>query len=124
MSKKRYLVLLWLKAKNVTMEYVENLDVVRTLKALHRHDRCEVVDMEDFAENSIIDTPQRRVTQPEPSSWATRIRCEETGEEWDSVAECHRATGISFFRLTASIRRGKTINGLHFKETGNGNKQQ
>lgn len=114
MSKKRYLVFLFIKAKNVAMEYIESMDFLRTIKALHKHDRVEVVDLEEFGEvlkDEPSPEPKRRRSRP----WATRIRCVETGEEWPSIAECSRRTGIAFFSINKSCKSGEEVYGLHYE---------
>lgn len=114
MGKRRYLILLWLKTKNVAMEYVESLDFLRTVRALYKHDKCEVVDMGDFEERKAgaeEQEPKRRRLRP----WATKIRCTETGEVWPSIAECSRRTGIAFFSLNNACKTGREVYGRHFE---------
>lgn len=125
MKGKKYLVLLWHKCKNVAMCYAENLDVIKTIRAMHKHDDCEVVDMEMFApslsDDSLVpdDSPEQ-VSR----SWATGIRCVETGKEWESLAECRRQTGIGFFVLNSACQTGRDVNGLHYEYVPKYNKKK
>jgi len=123
MNKKRYLVFLFLKAKNVAMEYAENLDFVRTIKALYRHDKAEVIDMGTFGDEP-EEKPEPAPKKRRPRPWATKIRCVETGEVWPSIAECQRKTGIAFFSLNNACKTGKPVYGHHYEyiKEENGNK--
>lgn len=121
MSKKRYLVLVWLKAKNVAMEYVESLDVIRTIKKLYKHDKVEIVDMEPFeekpkeAEGTNKQPLGTKKSKGRTKGWATKVRCVETGEIWRSVAECHRRTGYGFFQLNSACTTGRDLDGKHYE---------
>lgn len=115
MSKKKYLVLFWLKTKNVAMEWCENLDVLHTFKRLYKHDRCEVVDMETFEEKPKKEDPVARKKIVHSKGWATQVRCVETGEIWRSVAECHRRTGYGFFQINSACTTGRDLNGRHYE---------
>lgn len=116
MSKKKYLLLFWLKSKNVAMEYVENLDVIRKLKRLYKHDRCEIVDLDGFGEEDLPEEkPEVKELKPHHTGWATKVRCVETGQVWRSVAECHRRTGYGFFQLNSACATGRELDGRHYE---------
>lgn len=121
MGKKRYLVTLWHKCKNVALLPVDNLDVLRTIRSIYKHDKVEVVDMETFEEKK----PEKKESEPKSRKrtmrpWAMKIRCVETGEQWSSIAECQRQTGISFFSLNSACKTGKPVGGQHFEYVRDG----
>lgn len=106
--------MVWHKCKNVALLYVENLDFVRTIKALYKHDKVEVVDMDTFEQKEEKREPLTK-KMPKKKPWASRVRCVETGEEWPSVAECARCTGIAFFSVNSACLKGKEVNGKHYE---------
>lgn len=108
------MVLVWRKCKNVALLYVENLDVIRTIRRLYKHDDLEVVDMEPFKEKKNKAESHFVKKIPPRKSWAYKVRCVETNEEWDSIAECCRATGAIFFTISKACRTGMAVDGRHY----------
>lgn len=47
-----------------------------------------------------------------------RVRCVETGEEWESVVECAGRFGVSEPTIRGWIRAKKTVGGRTFKWSG------
>lgn len=110
--------MVWHKAKNVALVYAENLDVIRTIKKLYKHDKVEIVDMEPFEKTEIKEEKKAPVVKKSKGrlkGWATKVRCVETGEVWRSVAECHRRTGYGFFQLNSACTTGRDLDGKHYE---------
>lgn len=49
------------------------------------------------------------------SANARKVRCIETGEEWDTVSETARHLGCSNYRLTSHIRFKDPMDGLNYE---------
>lgn len=112
---KKYLVMVWRKSKNIALYYVDNIKKLRTIRALHKDAVVEVADMEPYEDCKEISVERKREPVVERKPWATRVRCIETGEEWESMAECQRKTGMTLFALTTACRTGKAAGSFHYR---------
>ena len=50
-------------------------------------------------------------------NWFRPVRCVETGEEYDSIRDCSRATGIPYTSIIYSMEHNTPIRGYHFVDS-------
>ena len=138
--KHNYLVSVFVNGRNVNSYFSENLDVLVTIKALHKNCEITIFDLVNFVmlsneqvESEIKksgkrlkkslkkqETVKKRVVRKTPRQkvkkyWERPVRCVETGQVFSSIRECCEHLGISHKSIWNAINSGKPRHGLHFK---------
>lgn len=96
--------------KVVELYYSESLQDIGAIRAMHKDCEIEPIWIGGDRKKSTAQDGIKKKTR-----WQTRrIKCEETGEIYESAAECAKANGVSRVNIYKAIQRGIAAGGKHF----------
>ena len=101
-----------------TNNYVENLEWATNGEQVHHGTGTERRSKTQKGKN-VSNKTKRKISETQQGHKATRkrkVRCIDTGQEFDTVKQCAEELGVSVSKLTHYLNgRTKTCNGLHFE---------
>ena len=136
-----YLASIFVNGKQVNSYFLESLDELVTIKALHKHcdiNICDLRSLEIFSRRQVEIEIQKSgerwkksmeraagkrsaVMIPRSKTkkyWERPVRCVETGQVFASIKECSERIGISHKAIWNAINSKKPRLGLHFENYG------
>ena len=102
--------------KVVDLYFSKNLDDLRTIKALHPGCETEAVKVRCSVPVEPAPTLPKEDEERKLGKWQSRrVRCVETGEEFESAADCSEKLSIQKWNIYKAILRCTTARGMHFE---------
>lgn len=94
--------------------FVHSLSLIAAVRKKHPDSEVEAFDVSEYG-LKFENTP----TLIASGHYFYRVRCRETGEEWDSPKECAKAIGVPVKTLYSAIKRDNAIRGRHYDKITN-----
>lgn len=109
MADVNYLLAVSKAGKVIKKYFVHTLSLIAAIRKKFPGCEVEAFDVSEYG-MSFKDTP----TIIADGEYYYKVRCEETGEVWQSTKECAKAIGVPYKTLNSAINRYSVLRGRHY----------
>ena len=109
-----WLVSIEKNGKVVELYFSKGLIDLDTIRALHKG--CDVNAVRIMTRDKSVCEEKCQNKKDKNRKWQIRsVTCIETGQTWNSAADCSKSIGVPRSNVYKAIQRGITAGGFHFK---------